>query len=71
MNRSSDPFAELRRADPVRSDPTPSESKARVWARIQEATMDSPPTRARRMRWALGLGAATLGAAVAVAVLVN
>jgi hypothetical protein len=69
--RSQDPLDELRHADPVRSSRAPSESKARVWARIQEATMDTSPQRARRTPLALGVGALTLAAVAAVAVLVN
>ena len=72
MNPSSpDPLDELRHADPARSSRPPSESKARVWARIQEATMDTSPERARRTPWLLGLGAVTLAAAAAVAALIN
>ena len=56
-----DPLAELRRSDPVQSSPAPSDSKARVWARIQEATMDNPrPERSRHMAWAAGFAAAAV-----------
>lgn len=70
--RSPDPLDELGHADPVRSSPAPSESKARVWARIQEATMDTDTTsgRTRRRPWALA-GAAALAVVAAVAVLLN
>ena len=69
--RSPDPLDELGHADPVRSTRAPSESKARVWARIQEATMDTSSERTRRTPWALGVGALALAAVAAVAVLVN
>lgn len=62
----------VRSADPAHSSPVPSESKARVWARIQEVRMqDSRSTGGRRNAWALG--AATLGAiaVLAVALLIN
>lgn len=69
--RSSDPLDELRHADPVRSSRAPSESKARVWARIQEATMDTSSERTRRTPWALGLGAAAVAAVAALAIFIN
>lgn len=71
QNRT-DPLDELRRADPAHSSPAPSESKARVWARIQEATMDdnrSAPR--RRLAWAGGLAAAGVAAVAALALLLN
>ena len=70
-DRSVDPLDELRHADPVRSRPAPSESKARVWARIQEATMDTSPRSKRRPGWALGFGAIAVAAVAAIAVLTN
>jgi hypothetical protein len=69
--RSPDPLDELAHADPVRSAPPPSESKARVWAHIQEATMDTSPGRTRRGQWVLGVGAVALVAVAAFAVLLN
>lgn len=67
-----DPLAELRRSDPVQSSPAPSDSKARVWACIQEATMDNPrPERSRRVAWAAGIGAAAVAGIAAVALLLN
>jgi len=68
--RSPDPLDELGHADPVRSTPAPSDSKARVWARIQEVTMDTTSERTRRRPWALA-GAAALAVVAAVAVLLN
>jgi hypothetical protein len=71
MNRQSpDPLDALRNADPVHGAPAPSESKARVWARIQEVTMETP-TRAdeRRQNWTLGLGAAAIAVFFAWALL--
>ena len=66
-HRSSDPIEELRHADPVRSTRSPSDSKARVWARIEEVTMEQSNRSARgaRPHWALGLAAAVGVAAVA------
>jgi hypothetical protein len=63
-----DPLDQLRRADPAQSNRPPSESRARVWARIQEVTMQDTtrnPTRPGRL--ALGFGAVAV-AAVALAV---
>lgn len=68
---SSDPLDELRHADPVRSTRAPSESKARVWARIQEATVERHSRPAQRGTWALGLGAVAVAAIAAIAVLAN
>ena len=70
--QSPDPFDELRAADPVHGAPAPSESKARVWARIQEVTM-ATPTRAdeRRQNWTLGFGAAAIAVFFAWALLVG
>ena len=61
--QSPDPFDQLRAADPVHGAPAPSESKARVWARIQEVTM-ATPTKAdeRRQNWTLGFGVAAIAA---------
>ena len=50
-----------RLADPVRSSPTPSDSRARVWARIQETSMESVTSRPSR-RWWLAGGLAAAGA---------
>jgi hypothetical protein len=66
-----DPLHELRRADPAHLSPAPSESKARIWARIQEATMDDTRSASRRrIAWAGGLAAAVAGIA-ALALLLN
>lgn len=67
-----DPLDELRRIDPVQSSPAPSDSKARVWARIQEATMNnSRPQPPRRTAWAAGIAAAAVAGVAAVALLLN
>jgi hypothetical protein len=67
--RTPDPFDELRHADPVHSAPAPSESKARVWARVQEVTMDRSVS-PHRTPTGLALGLAGLAAAaIAVALL--
>ena len=72
MNRrSQDPLDELSHADPVRWARPPSGSKARVWASIQEATMDTPSERTRRTPGALGVGAVALAAVATLAVLFN
>lgn len=64
----SDPLDALRHADPVRSAPEPSDSKARVWTRVQEVIMDRPaPTRRRPARMALGVTGLAAAAVVAVA----
>jgi hypothetical protein len=69
--RSPDPLDQLGDADPVRSTRAPSESKARVWAQIQEATMHNSSERTHRTRWALGAGAVALGAVAVFALLFN
>jgi hypothetical protein len=59
--QSPDPFDQLRNADPVHGAPAPSESKARIWARIQEATMERPTSGERRQQgWALGFATAAI-----------
>jgi hypothetical protein len=69
--RSSDPIEELRHADPVGLGWPPSASKARVWARIQEATMEDI-TQGRRARRRLAFGlVAIASAAVILAVAVR
>lgn len=65
--RSGDPVEELSHADPARMTTPPSESRARVWARIQEATMDDMDQRRGRMpRLVLGFGGLAMAAAAAV-----
>jgi hypothetical protein len=74
MNKQgrTDPLDELRRADPVHHSPAPSESKARVWARIQEATMDdTKSTSRRRLAWAGGLAVAGVAGVAALALLLT
>ena len=73
MNQGSrDPLDELRHADPARSSRPPSESKARVWARIQEARMDpTPPRTPRRAAWAVALAGSALAVAAAWAALAS
>ena len=71
QNRT-DPLDELRRADPVHAGPAPSESKARVWARIQEVTMDdNTRTTRRRTAWGAGLAAAAVAGVAVFALLLN
>ncbi len=72
--RSTDPLDELRHADPAHSSRAPSDSKARVWARVEEATMEpgAQSTPRKRPAWALGgLAAAAVTAVVVIAVLAN
>lgn len=72
--RSTDPLDELRHADPAHSSRAPSDSKARVWARVEEATMEPGAQSVPRKRpaWALGgLAAAAVAAVVVIAVLAN
>jgi hypothetical protein len=59
-----DPFDELRAADPMHGAPEPSDSKARVWARVQEDTfMVTPsPSEERRRNWVLGIGSVAITA---------
>lgn len=67
-----DPFDDLRAANPVHGAPAPSESKARIWARIQEVTMETPTkTDERRQNWTLGFGAAAIAVFFAWALLVR
>lgn len=68
-HRPSDPLDELHHVDPVHSAPAPSESKARVWARVQEVTMNRPVS-PRRAPAGLALGLAGLAAAAVIAVAV-
>jgi hypothetical protein len=60
--QSPDPFDQLRAADPVHGAPVPSDSQARVWARVQEVTFMATPTKSdeRRQNWALAFGAAAV-----------
>lgn len=67
--RTPDPLDELHHADPVHSAPAPSESKARVWARVQEVTMDRSVS-PHRTPTGIALGLAGLAAAAAIAVAV-
>lgn len=67
--RTPDPLDELHHADPVHSAPAPSESKARVWARVQEVTMDRSVS-PHRTPTGMALGLAGLAAAAAIAVAV-
>lgn len=55
-----DPIDELRRANPMGVDQVPTSSRARIWARIEETSMEN--TQSRIPRWAVALS----GVAVAV-----
>lgn len=73
MNQTErpDPLDELRRANPDTERRLPSESKARVWARIQEATMDTNQKTRTRRAWGIGLAGAAAAGVVAVALMLN
>lgn len=68
-----DPFDQLRAADPVHGAPVPSDSQARVWARVQEDTFmtTTSPSDERRRNWVLGIGTAAIGAFFLWALLVR
>jgi hypothetical protein len=68
-----DPFDQLRAADPVHGAPVPSDSQARVWARVQEDTfMTTPsPSEERRRNWVLGIGTVAIAAFFLAAFLVR
>lgn len=70
-NQRPDPLDELRRADPVHASPAPSDSKARVWARIEEVTMDDGRTSSRRRTWGAGIAAVAVAGVAAVVLLLN
>jgi hypothetical protein len=67
-----DPLDELRRANPDTERRSPSDSKARVWARIQEVTMADTrqPTATQRV-WGIGLAAAAVAGVAALALTLN
>ena len=76
MSQRHDPVDELQRANPIDPDRLPSDSTARIWARVEEATMteetrNAPPVRPRRLAWGAGLAGIAVAGAVAFAVLVN
>lgn len=72
QNRPDDPLEQLRRADPVHSSPAPSDSKARIWARIEEVTMEDTKRSGRRTAaWGGALAAAAVAGVAAVALLLN
>lgn len=71
MTDRPDPLDELRRANPDTERRLPSESKARVWARIQEATMDTHQKTGNRRAMVLGLAGAAVVGVVAVALVLN
>ena len=63
-----DPIDELRRANPVEVDHLPTHSRARIWARIEEARMaENKPSGIPR--WAMTLTGVAVVAVVAVAAL--
>jgi hypothetical protein len=68
-----DPFDQLRAADPVHGAPVPSDSQARVWARVQEDTFmtTSSPSEERRRNWVLGIGTVAIAAFFLAAFLVR
>lgn len=66
-----DPLDELRRANPDTERRLPSESKARVWARIQEVTMDTEQKTRTRRAWGIGLTGAAAAGVVALTLILN
>jgi len=66
-----DPLDELRRADPDTRRRSPSDSKARVWARIQEVTMENNTKRPIIRRIALGIGSVAVAGIAAVTLALN
>jgi hypothetical protein len=72
-NGRPDPLDELRGANPVQFGPEPSGSKARIWARIQEAkTMDeNNRSPRRRFAWVGGIAAAAVAGVAAAAMLLS
>lgn len=72
QKRTDDPLDQLRSADPVHSSPAPSDSKARVWARIEEVTMEDTRQGSRRTAvWGGVLAAAAVAGVAAFALLLN
>ena len=66
-----DPLDELHRANPDTERRLPSESKARVWARIQEVTMDTKQNARTRRAWAIGVAGVAAAGVVALALMLN
>lgn len=75
MNQSPrpDPLDELRRANPATQRRSPPDSKARVWARIQEVIVESNSKRpvGRGTALALGLGSVAAAGIAALALALN
>lgn len=72
-NPTRDPIDELSRANPLRDDQLPPNSRDRLWSRIQEARMSdnlpqTDPGQTRLARWTIAASGATLVAVVALAV---
>jgi hypothetical protein len=68
----TDPIERLQRADPVRSNPVPSEHKARIWASIQEAIVEDNHRKSRPfLAWGAGLAAAAAVGVMAFVLLLN
>ena len=68
-----DPLDELRRANPDTRRRSPSDSRARIWARIQEVTMQNKSKRSvnRRIALGLGLGSVAVAGVAALALTLN
>jgi hypothetical protein len=62
MKHTDDPIQILRNANPHPTEPLPPHVRARLWARIEEQTMEARPNPLRR--WGFALGGLTAGAAV-------
>jgi hypothetical protein len=65
-----DPIDELRRANPLRDDQLPTTSRARTWARIEEARM-ADQTQIRITKWTIALSGVALAAALVAALTIG
>jgi hypothetical protein len=65
-----DPIDELRRANPLRDDQLPTTSRARTWARVEEARM-ADQTQIRIARWTIALSGVVAAAAFIAALTIG
>jgi hypothetical protein len=65
-----DPIDELRRANPLRDDQLPTTSRARTWARVEEARM-ADQTQIRIARWTIALSGVVAAAALVAALTIG
>ena len=78
MSQRPEPMDELSRANPIDTDRLPSDSTARIWARVQEATMtegststSSRPKRPPWAVWGVGLAGVAVAGAVVLAIVLS